>query len=88
MRNSSCGGFLVTRAGPTSIFAQQAMRLGARTVLNLKALRPVPFFDGIIEPCGLDQALRADPFDLVVGLVPDALVNEDRVTSVRVVDPS
>src|SRR6187399_639118 len=58
-------------------FAQQAMRHGARTILNLEALRPVPFFDGIIEVFGLDQILRADPFDLVVGLVLDALVNEE-----------
>ena len=35
--------------------SQQAMRLGARAILDLEALRPVPFFYGIVEVLGRDQ---------------------------------
>lgn len=57
--------------------AKQAVRFGARTTYALRVMRRIPISDRVVEVSGLDLVVRAEPIDLFLGLMPDALADEE-----------
>jgi hypothetical protein len=62
---------------PEVDIAQQAVRFRERITLALKVVRPVPISDRLVEVFGFDIVAIAEPFDLILRLMRDALADEE-----------